>query len=128
MATSITASPTADWAKIKLQHLSWRTKFRSLFYGARTVAEVPAKDHTACDMGKWLYSFGVALYGEDHDFKVLLEKHKLFHQYAGHALKMYSNGQQVESLAVLDQHIFPISTELLGMIDTLQKRELSRAS
>lgn len=109
-----------DWEVIKMQHITWRMKFRSMISsGTGKLDEIQVKDHTQCDMGKWMHSVGVSRYGNDQAFKILLDRHKEFHEVASLGFNAFKNNNITEANN-FSQEITVISNDMLELIDVFK--------
>lgn len=118
-----------DWEVIKMQHITWRMRFRSMLNsGSGKLEEIQVKDHTQCDMGKWMHSTGIARYGEDPAFKILLDRHKEFHDVAAKGYNAYTERNLNEANHYLND-VTKISDDMLQLIDVfkayLEKKTVS---
>lgn len=109
-----------DWEVIKMQHITWRMRFRSMLNsGSGKLEEIQVKDHTQCDMGKWMHSTGIKRYGDDPAFKILLDRHKEFHDVAAKGYNAYSDRNLSEANHYLSD-VTKISDDMLQLIDVFK--------
>ncbi len=76
---STAASSSLDFARVKSAHLSWRLKLRNFLDGREEITAERLASHRDCELGKWLYTDGVASYSHFAGFPELEEKHKRMH-------------------------------------------------
>ncbi|NUQ82087.1 MAG: bacteriohemerythrin [Bacteroidetes bacterium] len=108
---------TLDWEQLKMAHLVWRINFRSMLSGGSGKLEsIQVKDHTQCEMGKWLHGEGMAKYASNPMFMDLVAYHKGFHEMAAKAYGHYISKETHEAnecLAKITDH----SNTLMEIID-----------
>lgn len=111
-----------DWGVVKMKHISWRMRFRSMLNnGSGSLEEVQVKDHHECEMGKWLYSIGFDRYGKEPMFKVLDDSHRMVHRLASKCYTEFSNGQTIEALQSMND-VIKESDKLMELIDEFKIR------
>jgi methyl-accepting chemotaxis protein len=68
-----------DFTDIRLKHIAWRVKLNDFLEGKPGLTEEQATSHTACDVGKWLYSVGIKKYGTMPQIQELEKLHVALH-------------------------------------------------
>jgi len=111
-----------DWEQLKMAHLVWRINFRSLLNGGSgRLEDSKIKDHTQCDMGKWLHGEGGIKFGHDRQFQDLVEYHKIFHEMATTAYTQFAAGDKVQANSTLER-ITDHSNALMSLIDQFKTK------
>lgn len=106
-----------DWEQLKMAHLVWRINFRSLLNGGSgKLEDSKIKDHTQCDMGKWLHGEGREKFGTNPMYHDLVEYHKIFHEMATNAYQEFSAGNKDRAAVILEK-ITDHSNALMALID-----------
>ena len=106
-----------DWGVVKMKHLSWRMRFRSMLNGGSgKLEEIQVKDHKECEMGKWLFSVGTEKYGRDSAFKLLAEKHHELHRLAGTCYTYFADNNFKKANETMNE-VLTVSDELMNLID-----------
>lgn len=77
-ATS-SSSGTLDFTLAKSKHLSWKAKLRNFLDGSEALTLDQAVSHRDCDLGKWLYSSGLAEHGHLPAMQTLEKLHTEMH-------------------------------------------------
>ena len=72
-------SPKLNIAAAKSKHLSWKTRIRSFLDGNESLTMEQAVSHRDCDLGKWIYSEGIAHLGNSGAFNKLEKCHAGLH-------------------------------------------------
>jgi len=72
---------TLDFVSAKLKHAAWKSKMRRFLNGEMTMSEAEAVSHHDCELGKWLYSDGLAHFGTIPEFRELESTHAKLHSY-----------------------------------------------
>jgi methyl-accepting chemotaxis protein len=86
-----------DFTEIRLQHITWRAKLNDFLEGKSSMSAAEATSHTACDVGKWLYSEGMKKYGEMPEMQELEKIHIELHLTVKNILQLKQSGK------ILDQ-------------------------
>lgn len=106
-----------DWGVVKMKHLSWRMRFRSMLNnGSGKLEEIQVKDYHECDMGKWLYSVGIERYGSEPAFKILEESHKHVHSTASKCYTAFAEHNPTVA-AIFMSEVIKQSDKLMLLID-----------
>lgn len=83
---------TFDFSSARLAHTTWRLKLRSFLDGKKNLSETELISHLDCKLGKWLYSKGLAKYGEIPNMQKLEEVHIELHATTKQIMKMHLAG------------------------------------
>ena len=109
---------TLDFEQAKTKHLLFKSKLRSILYGAQ-VDESPILSHTECTVGQWIYNRALNEYGHIPEMAQLEQVHQNIHSSARKLVSLYKEGQielaragLTEMEAVADQLV-----ELLGKLE-----------
>jgi len=73
-------SSTLDFALAKSKHLSWKGRLRNFLDGSEALTMDQVVSHRDCDLGKWLYSSGLAEHGHLPAMKELEKLHVEMHK------------------------------------------------
>jgi hypothetical protein len=68
-----------DFTLAKSKHLSWKAKLRNFLDGSESLTMDQACSHRDCDLGKWLYSSGLAEHGHLPSMQTLEKLHTEMH-------------------------------------------------
>ncbi len=77
--TTNAASGSLDFALAKSKHLAWKGRLRGFLDGSEALTLDQAVSHRDCDLGKWLYSSGLAEHGHLPAMKELETLHTEMH-------------------------------------------------
>jgi hypothetical protein len=84
-------------------HLKWKLRLKSIIDGNSSESlevKTVARDDQ-CDLGKWIHSQGSDQFGNNPEFKSVVEAHAQFHRCAGHTLQLALDGKFNEADAEL---------------------------
>jgi chemotaxis signal transduction protein len=69
-----------DFVPARDQHLLWKSKLRDFLDGKVVMTVAQVGSHTDCALGKWLYTSGMAEFGEMREIRQLEVSHQAFHK------------------------------------------------
>ncbi len=116
---------TLTVTKFKLDHIIYKNKvvYRNFFSGK---VETPYVDDHHCDFGKWYYSEGQKLYGDNDVYKQIERPHKIIHDYSKRIISLVQREDFEEFLMEHQDEIFKefqklekTSEELFNLLDQL---------
>jgi methyl-accepting chemotaxis protein len=111
-----------DFTDIRLKHVAWRVKLDDFLEGKKSMTEEEATSHTACDVGKWLYSVGMKKYGTMPEMQELERIHVELHSTVKDIILLKQSGNisaEKEGLDKLDKILRKVR---LLLFDIEQKR------
>ncbi len=79
-SASGSGSNSLDFALAKSKHLAWKGRLRGFLDGSEALTMDQAVSHRDCDLGKWLYSSGLAEHGHLPAMKELEKLHVDMHK------------------------------------------------
>ncbi len=115
-----------DFALAKSKHLAWKAKLKNFLDGNESLTTDQAVSHTDCDLGKWLYSSGMANYGHIPPMQKMEVLHKEMHGVVLSCINNKHSGntqdaeQDYQRVAVLSDQIVSLLTETEGSISGKQ--------
>lgn len=109
-----------DFERAKARHLLFKTRLRSILYGA-SLDEETVISPTKCLMGKWIYSHALVVYDYIPEIRELERVHVKIHQYAGELISLYKIGREQEAKDGL-QTIEVMASELLRLLAVIEKK------
>jgi hypothetical protein len=98
---------------IRLMHMFWKQRLTD-FLNGKEIATILHLSHEKCDLGKWIYSEGMANYGEMQEMQDLEKIHKEMHLIAEKIIKMKQSGsvsdldQEFATIEHLSQRLYPL--------------------
>jgi len=75
---------TLDFSTARLKHTNWKLKLRAFLDGKESLTEAQATSPKDCELGKWLYSEGLAKYSGFPEMKQLEKAHSELHASVRH--------------------------------------------
>lgn len=88
---------------LKLQHLAWIARVRAAIDGKVAVESRVARDHGACDLGRWLSEGGRESIGDPELRRRLEAEHEAMHELAGSLIDRAAGADPVEGEALMLQ-------------------------
>jgi PAS domain S-box-containing protein len=85
-----------DFEKAKARHLLFKTRLRSILYGA-DIDETPVISHLECSLGQWIYDHALKIYGHIPEIIELEKVHMEIHDYARELVLLYKSGEVDEA-------------------------------
>ncbi len=110
-----------DFPLAKNKHQAWKLRLRHFLDGSEELTAAHAVSHRDCDLGKWLYSDGMALYGdmmEMHEMKVV---HKQMHGYIHDLIDAKTKGDGARAESLYNQ-VAQCSDAVVGYLDKLERK------
>ena len=104
--------------RAKLAHLCFLDK---VVHNYINNTSVELLDHLHCDFGKFYYSDGIKLYGNDHDFIALEALHLRVHSLGISLMQSVVDGTKVENDSRF-RELQEVVTELVGVLNILTDR------
>ncbi len=86
-----------DFEQAKAKHLLFKSKLRSILYGAKLTDEAPVLSHFECTVGKWIYNHALKAYGHIPDMQELEKVHADIHTSARELVALYKDGKEEEA-------------------------------
>jgi len=93
-----------DFTDIRLKHIAWRVKLNDFLEGKPVMTEEEATSHTACEVGKWLYSEGIKKHGTMAEVQELERIHVTLHSTVKNIISLkqvaniYAEKEELEEL------------------------------
>ena len=78
-----------DFEQAKAKHLLFKSKLRSILYGAKLTDEAPVLSHFECTVGKWIYNHALKAYGHIPEMQELEKVHADIHTSARQLVALY---------------------------------------
>ncbi len=110
-----------DFATAKMQHANWKGKLRSFLDGKGKLTLAEATSHKDCDLGKWLYSQGLAKYGEISDMHRLEKEHEKLHQTIKRIVEFKNAGKTGEAETEFAK-VEPSSKTIIDLLSAIDAR------
>lgn len=116
-----------DFAMAKLKHTSWKLKLRDFLDGKPGLTAAQATSHKDCDLGKWLYSEGLAKYGAMAEMKSLEKEHEVLHRTIKTIMDLKSAGKTTEAEAEF-RKVEGISKKIVDLLTAIESKFKSQAA
>jgi methyl-accepting chemotaxis protein len=105
---------------IKAAHGRWRVLLSEMVAGLRTIESRELLDPTQCELGRWYFGEGRALFGGLPAFQAVDVQHQQVHALARRIVQLHNAGQQqaaIEELAAFSK----LTERLFGALDALER-------
>ena len=113
-----------DFERAKARHLLFKTRLRSILYGA-SLDEETVISPTKCLMGKWLYNHALSVYGHIPEMHELERVHVRIHEFAAELIGLYKTGGEEAAKDGL-QTIEIMALELLRLLSITEKKVVTQ--
>jgi len=97
------AGSSLDFALARNKHNAWKSRLRHFLDGQEPLTDAHTVSHKECDLGKWLYSDGLKLYGDLASMQEMEDVHEKMHGYIGEIIKQYNSGNKDEAEKLYQQ-------------------------
>jgi len=103
-----------DFAVARVMHVAWKSGLRAFLDGKESITEEQAVSHKDCDLGKWLYSDGMAQHGSMPEMQELEKVHVELHSIVRKVVQMKHSGdvpaaeQELKKMEPVSQKIFSL--------------------
>jgi len=105
-------------ALARADHLIWVQRLHAMLLGRDRIKEEDVADHTQCRLGKWYYSRGRQVLGDNPAFRALEEPHRRIHATARKAAAAWNAGRKAEAEQLV-REVGDISQEILQLLSRL---------
>jgi methyl-accepting chemotaxis protein len=112
-----------DFAVARVMHIAWKSSLRSFIDGKESMTEEQAVSHKDCDLGKWMYADGLAVYGTMPEMQELEKVHQDLHAIVKKVIHLKHSGdsagaeQELSKLEPVSQKIFTLLVAVEQKID-----------
>lgn len=110
-----------DFEQAKAKHLLFKSKLRSILYGAKLTDEAPILSHFECTVGKWIYNHALKAYGHIPEMRELEKVHADIHTSARELVALYKDGKEEEARKGLTD-MEKIADHLIGLLAIVEHK------
>ena len=110
-----------DFAVARVMHIAWKSGLRSFLDGKESMTEDQAVSHKDCDLGKWLYSDGLAGYGTMPEMQELEKVHVELHSIIKKVVQFKHSGDISTAEKELAK-IEPISQKIFSLLIAVEQK------
>lgn len=103
-----------------MRHLSWKSRLKSFLDGQSSLTEAQATSPRDCDLGKWLYSTGLAKFGAMSCIKQLEKVHSEMHETVGKIIRLQNSGKKADAVQEFAK-ISPLSDKIIGLLNDAEQ-------
>jgi len=105
----------------KTDHMLWKKRLLDMILGHEMISTHDVTDHRNCRLGKWYFSEGEQVYGNESAFAALDKPHAEVHRLAREVVEKFNNGDKAGAAAVLEKIGAP-SSEVVSLLERLRRR------
>ncbi|RMG67466.1 MAG: hypothetical protein D6710_11380, partial [Nitrospirae bacterium] len=113
--------PSLELENAKVAHKNWVQRLYRMYYNRETVNPDEITNHHECKFGKWYYSEGRTLYGNQREFAEIEAPHKELHEKARLAVEARKRGDKKECLRLIED-LDRLSDIIVSHLDALQDK------
>jgi two-component system CheB/CheR fusion protein len=115
-----------DFEQAKIKHLLFKSRLRSILYGIDVNDDKPVLSQYECEVGKWIYSKGMASYGNLKEMQELEHVHGEIHTTAKKLVNQYRSGEVDLARSGL-KNMEDIADKLVGLLDAVKHKVIPLA-
>lgn len=119
--TTLSQYVQLDFEQAKVKHLLFKSKLRSILYGAQLIDEAPVLSHFECTVGKWIYNHALKAYGHIPEMQELEKVHADIHSSARKLVALYRDGKVEEARRGLND-MEKIADNLVGLLALVEHK------
>jgi len=113
--------PKPDFAFARIMHIAWKASLREFLDGKGSLTLEQAVSHKECDLGKWLYSDGLATYGAMPEMKEFEKVHIELHAIIQKVLQLKNAGDASPAEKEYEK-MDKISSKIFSLLVTIEKK------
>jgi methyl-accepting chemotaxis protein len=105
----------------KIKHRAWKSRLKDFLDGKGGLTEAQAVSHKDCDLGKWMYTEGMAQLSAVPEMKSLEKVHINLHDTVKRIVSLKNQGKVADAEAEFTK-IEPISDEIVELLTQVEKK------
>lgn len=109
-----------DYFIAKQKHRMWMINMKAYLLGIEDFEASQVASHTACDLGKWIYSFAINIFSENESFQELEKIHQELHKTILNIISLKESNNLIEANLEFSK-LETISTRILELLDNMEK-------
>lgn len=109
-----------DFSQARFKHLNWKFRIRAFLDGKETLTKEQAVSHYDCDLGKWYYSKGKAVYGYLPEMQEFEREHEKLHLLVKQIVEEKNKGNMKESEQLYNQ-LLQTSDNIIRLLEAAEK-------
>jgi methyl-accepting chemotaxis protein len=98
----------------------WKKRLTEMLLGRTQMRASEVTDHHSCRFGKWYYSEGQQLYGNQPAFRAIEEPHRVIHATARRVVELYEGGNKAEAQRLVEELTRPTAA-VLAQLEELHR-------
>ncbi len=109
-----------DYFIAKQKHRMWMINMKAYLLNLEDFDASKVASHTACDLGKWIYSYAITVFAGNADFDELEKIHQELHKTILNIISLKENNNLIEANTEFNK-LEKISNRILILIDNIEK-------
>jgi hypothetical protein len=105
-----------------IKHTVWMSRFREFLYGNKEISKKELVSHKDCELGKWLYLEGLAMFGHIAEMAKLEKVHEDLHKFVFNIVKETPEKYSNEQKQGLCERIDTISQGIIELLNKIEKQ------
>jgi methyl-accepting chemotaxis protein len=110
-----------DFVSAKLMHSNWMLGLRAFLNGHQQLSENEIMSERDCELGKWLYSKGIAQYENIPEMRILERVHTELHAMSKEIVNLHIHGDSAGAQEWMTR-LEAISQKLLDTLTDIEKK------
>ena len=127
LSTSQSELGQLDFASARSKHQLWVAKLHAVVEGKATMTPSQAGSHKDCDLGKWLYSTGLAEFHDTPEIHQLETLHQAFHEAVGSGLSFINAGDKARSEMEMAR-VEALSGQIVSLLTDIELQKAAGAA
>ena len=116
-----------DFSSARTKHAAWKSKLRDFLDGKGTLTVAQATSHKDCDLGKWLYSEGLAKFSKHPEMKALEKEHETLHHVIKAVMEHKHAGRKAEAEAEFAK-VAGLSKRIIDLLTAVETKVEAKAA
>jgi len=108
-----------DFNSVRTAHLSWKMRLRDFLDGKKSLRNREVVSHHDCELGQWIHSHGMVLYGNLQEMQKLEKEHARMHDHIKNVVAAgKANNRQVAEALMAD--VEPLSKQVVALLNQIE--------
>ena len=119
-----TTGGAMDFTTAKMMHINWKMKLGAFMKGEQSLTQDQVASHQHCDLGKWIYSQGMAKYGHFEEMRELEKEHEKLHKTIKKVVELKNSGQNADAEYSKFEYL---CNTVVGLLEKMDKKTKTKA-
>jgi len=113
---------TLDFSAARFSHLNWKFQLQAFIGGKQDISEKIFTDHHECDLGKWLYAYGLEKYKMIPEMKDLEILHKDLHETIKDVIWLSKTQGVIAANKMIQERITPMTDDIIKILNLIEAK------